>query len=428
MSFADTATLSMICSREKQHEDRLRIIQEHELRVAPVAVIYGANASGKTNLFTALRFAKRLVTSAGFRRSPFRIETFRLDPKTAENPTRFSFDLLIGKNIYSYSFTLNSNTVQEERLEEQKPSSKRLLFSRTNDAIKLGPSLIKNKRLVFAAKGTRSNQLFLTNTVSQKIETFFPIFDWFENKLHLITPNKQFKPLDEVEFGTSEYESLNRILSTLDTGITRIEPESIEFDSLPIQIQDLLKDDGGEKTVRITPPDRNPYFCEFKNGAWSIKRLISYHSDEQGNDVKFSLPMESDGTRRLIDLLPSILKMTAPTSDDVIFVDELDRSLHTLLLRHLVEHFLNGRDVKNKSQLLFTTHDVLLMDQSLFRRDEMWVTERDNQGRSILYSFSDFKDVRSDKDVRKSYLSGRLGGIPRLLSVFALTAPSNASE
>lgn len=126
---------------------------------------------------------------------------------------------------------------------------------------------------------------------------------------------------------------------------------------------------------------------------------------------------ESDGSQRIIDLLPAFLELSSESSKKVYVIDEVDRSLHTLLTRHLLESFLSSCSSASRSQLLFTTHDVLLMDQKLLRRDEMWVAERGSLGESHLISFSDFKDVRYDKDIRKSYLQGRLGGIPNIFSM-----------
>ena len=109
------------------------------------------------------------------------------------------------------------------------------------------------------------------------------------------------------------------------------------------------------------------------------------------------------------------MKLLGQNAKYVFVVDEIDRSLHTLLTRQLLELYLSSRSAGSRSQLLFTTHDMLLMDQQLLRRDEMWVTERDTTGISSLYSFGEFKEVRSDKDLKRSYLQGRLGGIPDLL-------------
>ena len=124
---------------------------------------------------------------------------------------------------------------------------------------------------------------------------------------------------------------------------------------------------------------------------------------------------ESDGSQRVIELLPAFLDLATETSDAVYVVDELDRSLHTILTRRLLETHLSSCSAESRRQLLFTTHDVLLLDQNLLRRDEMWVTERDATGASTLISFGEYKDIRYDKDIRKSYLQGRMGGIPRIL-------------
>lgn len=123
---------------------------------------------------------------------------------------------------------------------------------------------------------------------------------------------------------------------------------------------------------------------------------------------------ESDGSQRVIDILPAFLEMSATNSKKVYVIDEVDRSLHTLLIRPLIEKYLLKCSSDSRAQLLFTTHNVLLMDQDLLRRDEMWVAERNSKGVSNLLSFSEYKDVRYDKDIRKSYLQGRLGGIPRI--------------
>ena len=145
------------------------------------------------------------------------------------------------------------------------------------------------------------------------------------------------------------------------------------------------------------------------------KKFVSYHLKSDGTEAKFEMRQESDGSRRVIDLLPAFLQLSETTAPKVFVIDELDRSLHTILTRRLIEVYLANCSPKTRSQLLLTTHDVLLMDQDIFRRDEMWVVEHDRSGASTLMSFSDYKDIRHDKDVRKSYLQGRLGGIPRIL-------------
>jgi hypothetical protein len=162
-----------------------------------------------------------------------------------------------------------------------------------------------------------------------------------------------------------------------------------------------------------------------KDGELVANKLVTYHQRQDGKEVKFEMHHESDGSQRVIDLLPAFLEAAAPNSSKVYVIDELDRSLHTLLSRQLIEGFLSCSSSDTRSQLLVTTHDVLLMDQKLLRRDEMWVVERNQQGESSMLSFSEYNDVRYDKDIRKSYLQGRLGGIPRILMSGALVDACN---
>ena len=138
---------------------------------------------------------------------------------------------------------------------------------------------------------------------------------------------------------------------------------------------------------------------------------------------------ESDGTQRIIDLLPAFLDLSEQTSQKVYVIDEVDRSLHSLLIRNLIEAYLECCSAETRTQLLLTTHNVMLMDQQLLRRDEMWVTERDASGATDLFSFSEYEDIRYDKDIRKSYLQGRMGGVPRILGeIFTNLHPVKESE
>jgi len=165
-----------------------------------------------------------------------------------------------------------------------------------------------------------------------------------------------------------------------------------------------------------------------KDGTLVAKKLVTYHAKSDGTEEKFEMRQESDGSKRLIDILPAFLDMSTGKTNKVYIVDELDRSLHTLLTRNLLELYLSTCSANSRAQLLFTTHDVLLMDQQLFRRDEMWVTERAADGVTNLQSFSEYKDVRADKNIRKSYLQGRLGGIPRILLGNPCISPRDHKE
>ncbi|HDL86607.1 MAG TPA: ATP-binding protein, partial [Candidatus Acetothermia bacterium] len=228
------------------------------------------------------------------------------------------------------------------------------------------------------------------------------------------------------------YATMNEMLHQLDTGIAHLGGEEISFEnvSIPEQIEAKLQEDIKEgMAVRLVlEPSNERFVITRKDGDLIAKKLVSYHEKQDGTEAKFEMRRESDGSRRVIDLLPAFLDLSTSSSKRVYVIDEIDRSLHTLLTRRLLDMYLSSCSAQSRKQLLFTTHDVLLMDQHLLRRDEMWVTERDASGTSTLISFSEYKEIRYDKDIRKSYLQGRLGGIPRILLDGSLTSGCASEE
>lgn len=426
LSFRNRVSFSMVAGPERQHGERVPKIGKYPTRVLPIAAIYGGNASGKTNFFKALSFARHLVVQGTRPDSLIPVEAFRLDAQDLNRPSRFAFELLIDEIIYEFSFAVTRRAVLEERLVRITSTGEKVLYDRQDGNANFTASLNKNQFLHFAFQGTRDNQLFLTNSVSQKVENFRPVYNWFKDSLELVAPDSRFEPfarfLDE---GHALYSTMNEVLPQLDTGIVRLGGEDISFENIPLPepLKTKLREDVKEgMTVRLTAePINERIVITRKNGELIGKKLVTYHPKPDGAEVKFEARQESDGSLRVIDLLPAFLEISAAGSKKVYVIDELDRSLHTLLTKRLIEAYLASCSMKSRAQLLFTTHNVHLMDQQLLRRDEMWVAERDAYGSSELLSFSEYKDVRYDKDIRKSYLQGRLGGVPRILHGGALT-------
>lgn len=419
MSFRDPVTFSMVASRERQHANRLPKLGKYNTRVLPIAAIYGGNASGKTNFFKAINFAKILVVKGTQPDSHLAVEGFRLDNSSIDKPTKFTFELLIDETIYDFSFSLNRKRVLAERLVVITRTSERELYARHGDNIQFDETLKKDQFLNFAFKGTRDNQLFLTNAVSQKVDNFRPVYDWFKDTLDLVAPDSRFEPFEQfLDDSHPLYATMNKMLPQLDTGIAHLGGEEIALDTiaLPGPLKTMLEEDVREgMAIRLMSDQNERFVFTRKNGELTAKKLVTYHPKADGTQVKFEIRHESDGSQRVIDLLPAFLELAAPGSKKVFVIDEVDRSLHTQLTRRLLEAYLASCGADSRSQLLMTTHDVLLMDQHLLRRDEMWVAERKQTGVSTLVSFAEYKDVRYDKDIRKSYLQGRLGGIPRIL-------------
>ncbi len=419
LSFKNRVSFSMVASREKQHCERIPKIQGY-MRLLPVAAIYGGNASGKTNFFKAINFARHVVVQSSQPDARIPVDTFKLDDTCKKAPSTFVFEFFVDGKCYEFGFSVTSQMVVEEWLIEVLKTTEKELYRRENGSISFGKSLQKNAALRFLFQGTRDNQLFLTNAVSQKNERFKPLYLWFRDVLVPIAPDSRFEPFDQfLQQDSPLYDFINDALGRMDTGVSKLGGEEIAFENLPAPADLLSKikeDIGDNMTLRLRlDPTGDRFVISRKDGEITAKKLVSYHVDNHQNKIKFDLKDESDGTLRMIDLLPAFMAISQPGVSRVYIIDELDRSLHTLLTRQLLESYLAGCDENSRSQLLFTTHDALLMDQNLLRRDEMWVAERDQDGCSELIAFSEYKDVRNDKDIRKSYLQGRLGGVPRIL-------------
>ncbi len=420
MSFKDEACFSMVASPERQHKERVPNLHKYKMKILPIAAIYGGNASGKTNFFKALNFVKRLVVKGTQIDSLIACEPFQLDGSSTERPSYFCFEFLIEDDIYEYSFSVTKKTIIEEKLIQIRSTSEKILYHRHDGKPHFHTTLQKNKRLEIVFEGTRDNQLFLNNAISQKVDDFRPVYNWFNDTLNLIAPDTRFGLFEQfLDEESSLYTKMNEMLRQLDTGIMRLAGEEISFENslLPKSLKAKLQEEVKEgMPIHLLNESMNERFViTRKNGELIAKKLFTYHPKADGTEAKFEMRQESDGSQRIIDLLPGFLDIAEPGSKKVYIIDELDRSLHTNLTRSLIERYLSSCSVNSRSQLLMTTHDVLLMDQQLLRRDEMWVSERDNSGISKLFSFSEFKDVRYDKDIRKSYLQGRLGGVPKIL-------------
>ncbi|MEI6242714.1 MAG: ATP-binding protein, partial [Chlamydiota bacterium] len=347
MSFQNRASFSLIASRERQHRGHIPNIAKFKLGVLPVAAVYGGNASGKTNLFKALNFAKGLIVKGTQPYSLIAVDTFRSgNLQKIDQPAYFEFELLINETIYVLSFSVTRKIILEEKLVHISGNKEKTLYHRVSGEPNFDPSLKDDQSLLFAFKGTRDNQLFLTNSVSQKIDVFKPVYDWFKDSLELIAPDSRFEPFEQfLDEGHPLYATMNKMLPQLDTGISRLGGEEILFENLPLDetskmnLREVLPEGA---TVRFLSSLMNERFVvSRKNGELISKKLVTYHLNADGTETKFDMRQESDGSQRVIDLLPAFLEISAIQSKKVYVIDEVDRSLHTLLIRSLLEAYLS---------------------------------------------------------------------------------------
>lgn len=433
--FRNECTFSLSGTKEKQHSERLaRLRGFRDAKVLPVASVFGANAAGKSTLIAALSFAKQFVTSPAGLDDLIPVSVFQGKGGTErKNAPSFSFVLLVGEELFRYSFEVDQERVFSERLAKIRATRDELLFERDDrraePSIRFGSGLADTARLEAVFLGTRRNQLFLNNAAFQNVETFRPVFEWFRDQLEIIDPGAWFVPIERFFDRQSPlYGRLQKALDDLDTGIVDIELVEVPAESvaLPPEASERIASRLKEGTMFRFRFGKDIVVFSREDGAVKARRMVAVHRDASGGTFRLPMTSESDGTIRLIDLLPAFFTLGDPASRKVYVVDELDRSLHPTLMRYLVETFLKTAAPDTRSQIVFTTHDIDLMTQDLFRRDEMWIVRKNPDGGSDLLCLGDFKDIRYDKDIRKSYMEGRFGGIPRISPALDL-APSGPS-
>jgi uncharacterized protein len=433
LSFRDRVELSMIASEEVHNhpEHVVRAGGENGIPVLKLGVIYGANASGKSNLVKAILMARDLILKppgAGQRivRVPF-----KLDPDCGEHPTRFEFEVKLGDRYFAYGFSLSSERVEEEWLFEVGRTVENRIFERTVNDFEWGKLQFSKPDekafLEFTAKGTLPNRLFLSECRERNVGENVPaaedvvnVLQWFESELIIARPDSLSLPVaSRVRSDQSFRNQIARYLSCFDTGIEELGVEPIDFEHsasagpLAEPLMKLL-----EHLVELRPPDGDHwdigperFLTRDEQGTFRAWRLVSRHRAEDGvrRGASFEMFEESDGTRRLLQLVPAMIAMISGSG--VFVIDELDRSLHVDILHSLLANFLKYSAARS-SQLIVTTHDTTLLRQHFLRPDEVWFVEKGNDQSSRLISLQEYKGVDQSKDLQQDYLLGRFGGVP----------------
>jgi hypothetical protein len=417
-SFRDETRLNLVATDERRLSARVpRLRRSPALKASPVAALYGGNASGKSNLFSLLAFLRWLVlTPPQDGRAEIPLEPFALSDEGRRSPTEVSLTFLAADDaIYELALSLSSTEVLEESLSQVRRNGVVPLYRRSGREVRLlHPALERSRDARACALLVGASRPFL-GFAGQHVPALGVPLLWFRDQLTLIDPRTSFHGFrDMFASGITDVEALSGLLADLDTGIRRLGLEETSLAALPRQVPatELAArlGDGGSLELNL---GGLRYVISKDGDRLTVRKMVSYHRAPDGGEAQFDLGQESEGSLRLLDILPAFIDLERNGSRKVYVIDELDRSWHYLLSRRLLGIYLSRCSEATRSQLLFSTHDIMLMDQSLFRRDEMLVTERGEDGASTLFSFADFA-IRHDKDIRKLYLSGALGGVPRL--------------
>jgi AAA15 family ATPase/GTPase len=436
-SFDSEATLSLVASNRLagEHGNHAVAIPGASAKVLRTAVIYGANGAGKSNLFKALTYLQSLVVRySGRENKGTGRDAFRFGARS-DTPSAFDLQFIAEQRLYRYIIKLDDRQVTEEWLGETIDGRERMIFQRGQDRdVVLGDQVKGHKRLVaLATVGAAPNQSFL-RTVGIAVlprsdvgPELVSVQRWFWAVLDLVSPGEsQMSLWRKLNEDPSLLDFASGFLRSSSTGVDRLEilksqisPEELSGfvgENIARQLVDLAET-GGPRFVRAGRVAGDAWIEIGGDEGYRLVRFQSAHKSEDGRTFNMDLDDESDGTRRLLDLLPALHQIQ--NRGGVYFVDEIDRSMHPILVRRFLEFFLSSC-ADSPSQLIVTTHESNLLDLSLLRRDEIWFAEKDHGQATHLYSLAEFQ-VRKDLEIRKHYLQGRFGAIPFLGNIEQLT-------
>lgn len=410
-SFKDIVTLSMVAARLRSKDKALDENNVFEATGAPPlltsAAIYGANASGKSNLVKAIVFMRAFVLNSHKETRPtgaIDVERFRLSSETIGEPTHFEMVFVVDSTRYRYGFEVTPERVEKEWLFSVPTIREAMLFERTGSTINLGERFREGKEIDVR---TRPNALFLSvvaqfnGMIAQSVTRWFGqlgIASGLQDGGMRIYTMRRFMD------GTHRDE-IRELIRKLDLGIedivverTAAPPDSDLPEGMPEALKSALS------TLRNLPDSE--YY------AVRTIHAQSGNGDSPSTQEVFDLDEhESEGTKKLFAIAGPLVR--ALKEGQVLVMDELDARLHPLITREIINLFNSKQANPNHAQLVFTTQDSNLLDNRLLRRDQIWFTEKDRQGATQLYSLAEFR-VRNDVAFERNYIQGRYGAVPFL--------------
>lgn len=433
LSFLEEQELSLCPSRVRLHKSHIFKTKTTKTNILKSAMIYGANSSGKSNLLKAIDFARKLIVKGSSSKHFINIPTFKLSIN--ENaPSKFIFEIYINNQSYEYGFEIQNRLISKEWLKKTYKYYEKVVYLREiRDNISkfvIKPEL-KNKNIKQVFENTtleiKNNQLLLTILNFKKPEVidqvYKDVFYWFSEKLKIISPDTKPYGIQLEIMKSVELKSFyNKYLKLLDTGIDGISFHEYDFYDANVTIPKFIKEDiendldDESHIVSVSSYNNENYCVERKKGKLIAHKLKTIHKKfNTVEDIEFDFNEESDGTNRIFKKIIPILYALFNTNNTVL-IDEIDRSLHSLIPQKIFELFYNNT-INKPSQLIVTTHDLNLLDLNLIRRDEIWFIKKGFKLQSVLYSLEEFK-TRYDKELKREYLAGRYGAIPILGKIY----------
>lgn len=400
LSFKEEVRVSLVATSLKDFADGLLPSEAAGPNRAalPASLIYGANAAGKSNLIAAVNCMCSIIIHSHISAGPddkLLYRPFAFDKACVRKPTYFETDFVIGGVRYNYSFSYDANSIHTEALYSFPTGRAQMLFSRGGGEFKFGRKLRGPNKII--AELTRPNSLFLSSATQNDHDELTPIYRFFSDIVFSTsfsvsgaeTPSRA----DDVD------DRAIRFLEAIGTGVVGFRLES---EMVPEASQEFVGD--LRKLIDKHFPD-----IANEDFASEHRKLQLAHQGFDGGSVFLDFARESAGTRRLLFLLSSIFKVL--DNGGVIFVDELDASLHTQAFELVLALFSRKKYNRNGAQIIATVHDTNILDCDFMRRDQFWFAEKSKAGDTTFFALSDIR-LRSSDNFERGYLQGRFGALP----------------
>ena len=399
LSFKDKNTFTMIASSDNTLKDNY--VEINNEKILKMTAMYGANASGKTNLFKILVIVNSMIKHSNFfaPNVMLPIIPFKLDKETINKPSEFEIKFLVDGIRYLYGFKADRKNVYEEYLTYYPNGRPVKIFTRENvDNYSFNSS--DEKFLNDLKEKNTSNKFFISTATNWNYEKTKPAFDFLTEKLGVVMSHEQINNYSYNMY----YNDKNKILENF--ALNFLEKADLNIKGYKI-IEEKMTED-----KLSTIPDIVKPFIPVNTPMYKVntKHIVN------GDEYEFDISEESLGTQVIFSYIP-VLKDVLDNGK-VLIIDEFDKSLHPFIIKYIVEIFNDLEINKKGAQLIFNTHDTNLLDLELLRRDQIWFTEKNSEdGTTTIYPLDDFS-VRKTENVEKGYLLGRYGAIPFLENNF----------
>ena len=403
-SLRDRQTLSLTKAKgdELVESNTFTTVAANKFELLRSAAIYGPNASGKSNFLLALQTMKEIILESATnlqRGDKLPVTPFRLSKATRHAPSEFEVIFIVDKVRYQYGFSATEDRIHEEWLMAYPKGRPQRWLGRIWDEQKqsydweLGNNLTGEKQLW--QKSTRDNALFLSTAVQLNSEQLQPVYDWFNDTLHMTNISGWSPGFSASLCEKSEKAQVMDFLRAADLNIDDIVVETEPFD------------------IKALPDDMPTHVKKMFADELKDKKLVdikTVHKSEEGDKVTFDFEDESDGTRKLFAFAGPWIDTL--TNGYVLFIDELHDNLHPRLVQFLVRLFHSSETNPKNAQLVFSTHETSILNQDEFRRDQIWFCEKGEDQATTLYPLTDFSPRKGRENLELAYLSGRYGALP----------------